>query len=415
MDVSVHVELDGETVPAGTLFGHRGRGVESATFAYDPAYVARPGAYALDPELPLRTTPTQTRVGQSLFGAFGDCAPDRWGRTLVKRREAATAKAEQRAVRSLSEIDFLLGVRDDLRQGALRFRAGRGAGEGPFLAEERDGVPTLTELPALLALSARAEADEASLADLQRLIRVGSSLGGARPKAHVVDVDGSVAIAKFPSAVSDTWNVMAWEKVALDLAGAAGVRVPATQLLRIAGRSVLVLRRFDRRPDGGRIGYASAMTMLEAADGDQRSYLDIAEIVETRSPDATAELEQLWRRIVVSVLIANTDDHLRNHGFLHVHDETWRLSPAFDLNPNPDPSATHLSTAIDDGDDRASVALALDVAPAFRLDVERAGRVLAEVAAAVGTWRSVAARHGLSPSEISAMAPAFRALDAVTG
>jgi serine/threonine-protein kinase HipA len=413
MDVSVHVALGATTVHAGTLFSQRGRGTQSATFAYASSYVALPGAYAIDPQLPLGTSPRQTRVGSSRFGAFADCAPDRWGRTLVNRRENAAARAEGRAARSLSEVDYLLGVRDDLRQGALRFRAGRAEGEGPFLADEGSGVPALTDLPELMDLAARAETDTADLTDLQRLIRVGSSLGGARPKAHVLSSDGRIAIAKFPSAAHDTWNVMAWEKVALDLARGAGIAVPHSQLLRLAGRSVLIVDRFDRRRDGTRVGYLSAMTMLEASEGDQRSYLEIAEVIENHSDNASKELEQLWRRIAFSVLISNTDDHLRNHGFLHQHDDTWRLSPAFDLNPNPESGPRHLSTAIDISDDTASIAVALGVASHFRLDDERARRVLAEVATAVSGWRAVAAALGLPGQDIDKMAPAFEALKTV--
>ena len=413
MDVSVHVVLGATTVHAGTLVSHRGRGTESATFAYVSSYVALPGTYALDPQLPLGTSPRQTRIAATLFGAFTDGAPDRWGKTLVKRREYAAARAEGRTARSLSEVDYLLGVRDDLRQGALRFRAGRAEGAGPFLADEGSGVPALTDLPELMDLAARAETDTADLTDLQRLIRVGSSLGGARLKAHVLGSDGSIAIAKFPSAAHDTWNVMAWEKVALDLARAAGIAVPPSQLLRLAGRSVLIVDRFDRRRDGTRVGYLSAMTMLEASEGDQRSYLEIAEVIENHSDNASEELEQLWRRIVFSVLISNTDDHLRNHGFLHQHDDTWRLSPAFDLNPNPEPGPRHLSTAIDISDDTASIAVALGVASEFRLDDERARQVLAEVATAVSGWRTVAAAFGLPEEDIDEMTPAFDALKTV--
>src|ERR1035438_6857293 len=195
-------------------------------------------------------------------GAFADSLPDRWGRTLIQRAERARAKAVATAPRSMSEVGLLLGVRDDLRQGALRFRLDE---QGPFLAAEESGVPALTDLPALLDIAARAERDTADYEDLRRLVRAGSSLGGARPKAHVLDAAGRVAIAKFPSDSSDTWNVMAWEKVALDLARDAGVTVPDSQLIRIGDRNVLVVDRFDRRGTA-RIGYASAMTMLEATD-----------------------------------------------------------------------------------------------------------------------------------------------------
>ena len=274
-------------------------------------------------------------------------------------------------------------------------------------------MPALTDLPALLDLAARAEDDSASLDDLRRLVRVGSSLGGARPKAHVLDEGGRVAIAKFPSARSDTWNVMAWEKVALDLAERAGIDVPASRLLDLAGRHVLVVDRFDRTADHLRIGYASAMTMLEASDGDQRSYLEIADVVERVSLRATEELVQLWRRIAFSVLIANTDDHLRNHGFLHVRGDSWRLSPAFDLNPDPSPGQKYLNTAIDESDTTASVELALAVAPYFRLSPQAARDVLRDVAAAVSRWRQVAKQHGLADVEIEQMAPAFAVLDDV--
>lgn len=253
-----------------------------------------------------------TRVKRALFGALTDCAPDRWGRTLMARREAALAREEGRAARSLGEVDYLLGVRDDLRQGALRLSLGN----GPFLADDITGVPALADLPALLNLAQRAENDTADLSDLQRLVRVGSSLGGARPKAHVRDSNGRIAIAKFPSASHDTWNVMAWEKVALDLASRAGIEVPTSRLLKLAGRNVLIVDRFDRTETGARIGYVSAMTKIEASDGEQRSYLEIAEVIERVSPQVTEELHQLWRRIVFSILISNTDDHLRNHGFL---------------------------------------------------------------------------------------------------
>lgn len=413
--VEVWVSIGGVDVRAGTLYPHRRRGssTESASFTYLDEYIANPRGYSLEPGLHLDAGAHQSSIGHPTFGAFGDCAPDRWGRTLVKRREAAQARAEGREPRRLGEVDYLLGVRDDLRQGALRFRRG----DGPFEAIEDRGVPALTDLPELLTLAARAEADSADLPDLLRLIQVGSSLGGARPKAHVRDADGNLAIAKFPSAAHDTWNVMAWEKVALELAAQAGIAVPASTLLNLAGRSVLVVDRFDRTRDAdggptGRVGYVSAMTMLQSTDGEQGSYLEIAEAIEKRSSHATADLRQIWRRIVFSILISNTDDHLRNHGFLHEDGDTWRLSPAFDLNPNPEPGTKHLSTAIDLGDDTASISLALSVADYFRLSAEQANDVVAQVQTAVSRWASVARRYGLSSQEVTAMSWAF---DAHTG
>ena len=253
---------------------------------------------------------------------------------------------------------------------------------------------------------ARAERDTADYEDLMRLLRAGSSLGGARPKAHVLDAAGHVSIAKFPSVNSDTWNVMAWEKVALDLARDAGVTVPDSQLIRIGDRNVLVIDRFDRR-GAARVGYASAMTMLEASDGDLRSYLEIAEVIEERSTAAAADLRQLWRRIAFSILISNTDDHLRNHGFLHERGDSWMLSPAFDLNPNPHPGSKDLSTAIDYTDTRASVDTLMSVAAYFRLDTSDALEVLAKVIRAVARWRTVANFHGLLQQDLDAMKPAF--------
>ncbi len=402
-DIDVHVAAGEKNLLAGRMYPHRRRGVESASFVYDDRYLANPDAYALDPGLPLVTGTLQTAVGRALFGAFADSSPDRWGRTLIQRAERARDKATATAPRSMSEVDLLLGVRDDLRQGALRFRRG---GQGPFLAVEESGVPVLTDLPAFLDIAARAERDTVDYEDLKRLVRAASSLGGARPKAHVLDAAGQVAMAKFPSANSDTWNVMAWEKVALDLARDAGVTVPDSQLIRIGDRNVLIVDRFDRRGTA-RIGYASAMTMLEASDGDQRSYLEIAEVIEERSTAATAELRQLWRRIAFSILISNTDDHLRNHGFLHEHGDSWRLSPAFDLNPNPQPGAKDLSTAIDYTDTRASVDTLMSVAAYFRLDASDALEVLATVTRAVARWRTVARSHGLLQQDLDAMEAAF--------
>ncbi len=402
-EVSVYVAVGQRDLLAGRLYHHRRRGIESQSFVYDDRYLASRDAYALDPALPLVSGPLQTPVGQSMFGAFGDSAPDRWGRTLIMRAEMARARQAGTAPRSVSEMDVLLGVRDDLRQGALRFRA---ADDGPFLASEESGVPVLTDLPTLLEIAGRAEADAAGYDDLRRLLRAGSSLGGARPKAHVLNAAGRIAIAKFPSSSSDTWNVAAWEKVALDLARDAGISVPDSSLIRIGGRGVLVVDRFDRL-GAVRVGYVSAMTMLEARDGDQRSYLEIADIIERHSPSATADLRQLWRRIAFSVLISNTDDHLRNHGFLHEHADSWVLAPAFDLNPDPAPGPKDLRTAIAWQDTRASIETLMSVAEDFRLTTRAAAAVLEQVLRSVSRWREVAALHGLRQAEIDAMEAAF--------
>ncbi len=405
----VVVAIDGADVLAGLLFSHRRGGRESASFSYDPAYLARPDAYALDPSLPLVQGGLQTPVGLAMFRAFADAAPDRWGRNLIMREERRRATAEGGTARSLGEIDFLLGVRDDLRQGALRFRDQQ---TGVFLADEDSGVPYVTDLGTLLRAAEHLESDAESEEELRDLLRGGSSLGGARPKAHVIDTEGRIAIAKFPSARFDPWDVSAWESVALHLALLAGILVPRSELLRIADRSVLVVDRFDR--DGHRrIGYLSAMTMLEAEDGDVGSYLDIASAIEEASPRATDDLRELWRRMAFTILISNTDDHLRNHAFLHAGGNAWRLSPAFDLNPDPSVGRKHLATAIDESDTTASVETLMSVAPFFRLDEQDSVEVLRQVLVATSRWSEVAARCNIPKAEIDRMAPAFEHAETV--
>ena len=401
--VDVYASINGDNILAGRLYSHHGRRAESATFTYSDNFLGDPRAFALEPGLPLFSGAQQTPIGLELFRAFSDSSPDRWGRRLITRAERIRAEQTRGTAHTLGEFVYLLGVRDDLRQGALRFAP---PGTTTFLADDNAGVPALTDLPKLLELADRAGADTADYTDLRILLRAGSSLGGARPKAHVRTEDGRVAIAKFPSAGSDTWNVMAWEKTAFDLAQQAGITVPDSRLLRIANRDVHIIDRFDRSGDI-RIGYVSAMTMLEARDGDTGSYLDIAAVIEEHSQTTTSELHQLWKRIAFSILISNTDDHLRNHGFLHLSGDSWRLSPAFDLNPDPSPGRKQLSTAIDSSDTTASIALAMQVAPLFRLSGERAADALREVCDATRRWATVAADNGLTRSAITDMAPAF--------
>lgn len=401
--VDLVVQLDDEDVLAGRLWSHRRRGTESATFSYAPDYLARGDAYELDPALPLLAGPQQTPGGRPTFGAFSDCAPDRWGRKLIQRAERHRVRDDRGAERSFGEIDYLLGVRDDLRQGALRFRD---PATGTYLADERTGVPHLIDLPRLLHAADRLERDEASESELQTLLHGGSSLGGARPKAHVVDASGRVAIAKLPSPASDEWDVIRWEGVALELARKAGISVPDATVHTVDGKAVLVVDRFDRR-DGQRIGYVSAMTMLEAADGDAGSYLDVAEAIERHATHASDDLRELWRRIAFTILVSNTDDHLRNHGFLRTSTAGWSLSPAFDLNPDPRPGPKHLSTAIDYDTTAARLDVLMAVAERFRLTADAARPVLLDVSRATAGWRTTAAELQLSRAAIEQMAPAF--------
>lgn len=401
--VEVLVQIAGEDVPAGRLWSHRRKRIESETFSYSSEYLARGDAYALDPLLSLVSGQQQTPVGRDIFGAFSDCAPDRWGKMLINRRNRKRGENDEAGEASPGEIDYLLGVRDDLRQGALRFRDPE---SGEFLAGEQDGVPRLVDLPRLLNFADRAERDVAGQEELEILLKGGSSLGGARPKAHVIDQRGKIAIAKFPRISADEWDVIGWEHVALSLAKEAGIAVADSGLHKIDGKSVLVLDRFDRQGEL-RIGYVSAMTMLEASDGEERSYLDIVEVIEEESDRATRDLHELWRRIAFSILVSNTDDHLRNHGFLRATSGGWSLSPAFDLNPNPEPGRKLLNTSIDGSSNDASLALLLDVAELFRLGDEEARVIAGEVSDATGRWRDVASQAGLDRGSIGAMEPAF--------
>ena len=400
--VRVDVVLPGGgQVRAGTIRFHEGRRIASATFNYEQSYLADPRAYALDPTLPLDAGSHQSPPGVAVFGAMGDGAPDRWGRNLMTRAERQRAGREGVTARTLLESDFLLGTRDDLRQGALRYNAD---GE-TFLASPGEGVPRLIALPRLLDLADALVAPEAVDQDLRDLVAAGGSLGGARPKAAVVLDDGVLAIAKLPHRSRDEWDVMGWEQVTLDLGAAAKLTVPRSHLIQVLGRNVLITERFDRQ-HGLRVGFVSAMTMLEARDGDQRSYLEIADTIETQSPRPGRDLEQLFRRVVFSVLISNTDDHLRNHGFLR-EPSGWALSPAFDLNPNPE-AAGALSTTVDtDGDPSASIELCAQTAQMYRLSQSQAVEIVDEVEQATATWRTVAKRLGLPSREHDLMAAAF--------
>jgi serine/threonine-protein kinase HipA len=401
--IEVDVQIADRDVPAGRLWTHRHGQSESATFSYREDYLQRADAYELDPGLPLQAGQQQTPVKQPLFGAMSDCAPDGWGRRLVRRAEAQRAREADTQQRGLTEVDFLLGARDDLRQGALRFR---GHGSEQYLALDSEGVPHLIGLPRLLNAAEELERDEPTSEDLRLLLHGGSSLGGARPKAHVLDTKGRLAIAKFPSPQADEWDVIRWEAVALTLAANAGITVPEHELHVIENRAVLVVRRFDRDA-GGRLGYLSAMSMLQAKDGEQASYLEIGQVLEERSSDAAADLRELWRRIVFTILISNTDDHLRNHGFLRMSTAGWSLSPAFDLNPNPEGGTKQLATAIDDNSTEASLATALEVAPIFRISETQARAILAEVLAATERWRDLARATGLGAQQLERLEPAF--------
>lgn len=397
----VYVYLDDETgasrLVGEVFFTARAGRLVSSTFRYGTDYLTSAAAFAIDPALSLHAGAQNV---SGLPGALQDCSPDRWGRNLIMKRARLAGRVEHRASAALTDADFLLGVSDVMRQGALRFRAET---SGEFLASG-SSVPKLIELPRLLRAADAASRND-DLAAIKELLDAGTgSLGGARPKASVRDSD-RLLIAKFPHG-SDEWDVVAWEKTALDLAEKSGVRVPRNRLVKIQGRSVLVLERFDR-VNGRRVPYISAMTLLEAHDGDAHDYVEIAETLSDVGAFTTEDLRELWRRIAFSVLINNTDDHLRNHGFLH-GPGGWRLSPAFDINPNPDPGVSR-QTGIGGAYDWAgAVDSLMAYAKEFRLTPKAAGETLATVAAAIAAWPESAAANGIRAREVSRFADVFR-------
>lgn len=400
----VYAELQGESILVGRLWS-RTRGIrESATFEYAPSWLTHPERFALEPALPLTPGPFHTQADKALFGAMDDTAPDRWGRVLVRRAERRRAEKAGQTLRTLSEADYLLSVDDEARQGALRFAAPG----GPFLAEPGGRrIPPFVELPRLLSAATRVTNDEEDDEDLRILIGPGSSLGGARPKASVRDRGGHLAVAKFPDQ-RDDYGIVLWEGVALSLALKAGVAVPRWRIEDVAGKPVALIRRFDR-VDGERIPFLSAMSMLGARDNEVRSYLEIADALRQHSAAAKEDLRQLWRRVVFNVMISNTDDHLRNHGFLlHDGNNGWRLAPAYDLNPTPvDVRPRVLSTAIEIDDASASLDLALETAEYYGIKPSDARIIAVEVAKAVSGWRAAAAELDIPSREIDRMASAF--------
>jgi serine/threonine-protein kinase HipA len=403
-EVLVYVDLNGVPYLVGRLWARTRKNKEGATFEYDARWLEHRERFSLEPALKLGPGPFHTPADTPMFGAIGDSAPDRWGRTLMRRMERRRAEREKQTPRTLQEIDYLLLVDDEVRQGALRFAGIEG---GPFLREEgAKRTPPLLELPELLSAAERVADDKDTEEDLRLLLAPGSSLGGARPKASVRDKDGHLAIAKFPRS-DDDYNTVVWEAIALTLAHKAGIPVPHARIETVGDKPVLVLRRFDRR-DGHRTPFLSSMSMLDARDNQTRSYMEIADALRQHGAAAKDDIRELWRRIVFNVLISNTDDHLRNHGFLYAGPAGWRLSPAYDLNPVPvDIKPRILTTAINEDDNTASLAVAMGVAPYFELDDARARADAGAVARAVATWRDEATRHGMTKEECARMASAF--------
>jgi serine/threonine-protein kinase HipA len=399
------VELDDDSLgpksKVGTLYREgAGRAGEVISFEYDHGYLAQPWCLAIDPELPLhagRQYPTSER---ELFGVFRDTAPDRWGRVLLERRAALEAKQQGRRRRRLSEWDFLIGVSDRTRLGALRLRQT----EPPraYVDDHEHSVPPFARLRELEGIARELSRDDAEDRPeyaqwLAQLIAPGTSLGGARPKASVSGEDAELWLAKFP-AHDDRRDVGAWEYFACQLARTAGVHVCESRLLDFGSRyRTYAVKRFDRERRSRRL-YASAMTLSCQRDGADGSYVDIAEVIQQRGdPDFIAEdLAQLYGRVAFSILIANRDDHLRNHGFLRTAGG-WRLSPAFDINPNPDKHEHAL--AIDEFDPMPSIASLHATHRYYRLTAAAASSIEARARAAVRRWPRIAIKVGVSAAE----------------
>ncbi len=404
-EVIVSIMLGNKVIRVGKLWFHEGRGSSRASFEYDQDWLNHPEKFALDPALNLTEGAFHTKAGSSLFGAIGDSAPDRWGRMLMRRARIAEDKTKNTSPRTLSEIDYLLGVNDETRQGALRFSIA--PKEDIFLNHKsKKAIPPLIHLHELLSATEKFIDDEESVADLKLLLAPGSSLGGARPKASVRDKDGSLAIAKFPRK-DDEYNVVLWEAVALTLAQKAKITIPKWRVESILNKPVLIISRFDRNLQE-RIPFLSSMSMLDAKDNEHHSYLEIAYSLARLGASPTEDMNELWRRIVFNIMIANTDDHLRNHGFLYERHKGWRLSPAYDMNPTPVHIKPRiLTTAIDFDDTAASIDTALSVAKEFRLSSSQAKDILKEVESAVRNWAAVANKLGLSKAECDYMESAF--------
>lgn len=416
--IAVYAEWDGLPAPLrlGVLYTQRGAGSELFEFAFDAAALAHPAAVnlQLDPRLGLFEGRQHPPKGSETFGVFADASPDRWGRLLMRRR----LEREQRAGKvgkniRLHESDYLLGVHDAFRLGALRFRLDD---EGDFL-DNRHGVaaPPFVQLRELEAASLAFERDEAGTAAagddwLRMLIAPGGSLGGARPKATVVDPNGHLWIAKFPS-VRDEFDVGVWELIVQTLARSCGLRVSESLARRFANPyHTFLVKRFDRTPQGRRLHFASAMTLTGRQDGDDTSigasYLEIARVLIDHGAQTDKDLRELWSRIVFNVLVSNTDDHLRNHGFLLVPGKGWRLSEAYDMNPVPDSYGLKLN--ISQVDNALDLDLVRSVAPYFRIDAKIASEIIERFRSIVKQWSTLATKLRVPVRAQQQMASAFR-------
>jgi serine/threonine-protein kinase HipA len=404
LEVWLHCDL-GPACPVGTLAHDRGQ----IRFHYNSDWLRDPRAFALDPDLSLDDAPFFPRPELGNFGIFMDSSPDRWGQTLMKRREALLAKDEKRTPRTLYAWDFLIGVQDFTRQGALRFRL---EGTEEFLGNEKMAAPPVTTLRELEAVAFQLSSRRIDDLDALRkwlavLVAPGASLGGARPKANFTNSDGSLWIGKFP-AREDERDVGAWEYVVHALAMKAAVDVPPANLLQLNNDfHTFCTQRFDR-VGGTRRFYASSMTLLRKEHSEGTSYLELAQFIRSQgdAEHVEADLAQLFRRVAFNVAVGNRDDHLRNHGFL-LGKTGWRLAPAFDVNPNID-KAEHVLN-LDDGDNRPSLETVLNTAEFYGLTHDFARKILEEVASAIDLWQSIARKEHIAAADIDLTSGAFSA------
>lgn len=392
----------------GVLHSAQIKGRETFSFEYDDDWL-KSNSQTLDPDLQLYEGLHYLNEGKSNFGIFFNSSPDRWGRVLMDRREALLARNEGRKPKTYFETDYLLGVYDGHRMGALRFKEN---GDGPFLNNDTMmAAPPWTSIRELEHACLQLEEDGSDVEQLKwlnLLMAPGSSLGGARPKASVLDEKGNLWIAKFPSK-NDDHNIGAWEMVVNELATKAGLDVAKSMTGTFYSKQhTFLTKRFDRKGNK-RIHFASAMTLLGYTDGNNHqsgvSYLDLAEFIIRHGARVKEDLEELWRRIVFYICVSNTDDHLRNHGFL-LNNTGWKLSPAYDINPVE--KATGLSLNISEKDNALEVDLALEVAPYFRINSKKASNLIVAIKKTTAQWNKHATNIGISKREQERMAKAFR-------
>ena len=399
-----------QPVLMGSLYVNVIKGGESYSFAYDKDWLRKTClTLTLDPEL-MPYSGRQYPAGKNIFGLFADASPDRWGRVLMNKRERILAEKEGRKPSKLYDSDYLLGVYDETRMGGIRFKVNQ---EGPFLSDDKEtAAPPWATLRTLEEASRNFENDETGLTEkwLNQLIKPGSSLGGARPKATVVDTKDQLWIAKFPSK-NDENDTGAWEMVAHDLAALCGLNVPEAKLEKFSPLgSTFLIKRFDRM-GSKRVHFASAMTLLGKTDGasaaDGSSYLDIAAFIKSYGAQPKKDLGELWKRIVFNMAVTNTDDHLRNHAFI-LTDKGWILSPLYDVNPVP--YGDELSLNVDEEDNSISIDLAVQTAVRFGISESDAEAQAEEILKIVREdWEKTAAGYGLSRRQIEEMRPAFSA------